>query len=61
MNFTHFHEVLLQQGFFHFIPGIMGLSMQALTEQDWREWSWRKEVCTAKFNVKPRLEHRFSI
>ena len=57
MSFTHFYEILLQHGFFHCIPGIMGLSMRTLKTQDWTEVSWRNNVCTAKFSVKARLEH----
>ena len=61
MNFTHFYEVLLQHGFFHCIPGIMGLSMRTLKTQDWTEVSWRHNVCTANFSVKPRLPHAYFI
>ena len=34
MNFTHFHEVFLQQRLF-IVTGLMGLSIQTLKKQDW--------------------------
>ena len=35
--------------------------MQALKKQDWKEVSWRNNVCTTKFIVKTRLDHELPI
>ena len=51
MNFTHFQEDFLQQGFF-FVTGLMGLIMQTLTKQGWTEVAWRNNVYNAKFKRK---------
>ena len=59
MNFTHIHEIFLEQGCF-IVTGLMGLSMQTLRKHDWTEFSWRNNVYKAKFSVKPRLEYRFA-
>ena len=55
MNITYFHETVLQQMFGN-LTGLIGLSIHPLKKQDWTEVSWRNNVCTAKLNVKPRLE-----
>ena len=60
MNFTHFHEIFLQQGCF-IVTGLMGLSMQTLRKQDWTEFSWRHNVYNTKFRLKARLEHGFAL
>ena len=40
---------------------LMGLSMQALKNQEWKEVLWRNIGYNAKFSVKTRLEHGFAI
>jgi len=44
MKFTHFFEVLLQQFLFFIVTGLMGLSMQALKQQQLTEFFWRNNV-----------------
>ena len=56
MNFTHFHENILQQGLFN-CNRPNGLSMQTLKKQDWTELSLRNNVYKAKLSVKTRLEY----
>jgi len=60
MNFTHFLEILLQQ-FVFIVSGLMEMSMQPLTKQEWTEFSLRNNVYNAKYNVEKRLEHGFYI
>ena len=43
------------------VPGLMGLSMQALRKQDWTELSWRYNVYNAKLSLRTRLEYDFAI
>ena len=53
MNFTHFYEIFLQQGFY-IITGLIVLSMQTLTRQDWTQLSLRNDVNNAKLSLKTR-------
>ena len=39
----------------------MGLGMQTLKNQEWKEFSGRNNVYNAKSSVETRLEHGFSI
>ena len=48
------------KGFF-IVTGLMGLSKQTLTLQDWTECSWRNNVYNAKYSVKERLEDGIAI
>ena len=57
MNFTHIHEIFLQQGCFI----VTGLMPKYLRKQDWTEFSWRHNVHNTKFRLKARLEHGFAI
>ena len=41
--------------------GLIGLSMQTLTSQNWTELSWRNNVYNVNFSAKLRLEHGFAI
>ena len=60
MNFTYFHEMVLQQMFGH--CNRPNWSKYATTEkQVWTEVSWRNNVCTAKFSIKTRLDYDFPI
>ena len=60
MNFIHFHEMFLQQVFFHCNRPIG--HKYAHNEKTRRtEVSWRNNVYNAKYNVKTRLEHCFAI
>ena len=60
MNFTHFHQIFLQQGIFH-CSRSNRVSMQTLKKQDWTELSLRNNVYNAKLTLKTRLKHGFAI
>ena len=61
MKFSHFHEVVLHEGWFFIVTGLMGLSMQTLNKQDCTELSWRNNVYSVKFSVNTRLQHAYPI
>ena len=60
MNFTHFHQIFLQQGIF-IVAGLIGVSKQTLKKHDWTELSLRNTAYNAKLSLKTRLKHGFAI
>ena len=41
------------------VTGILGLRMQTLTKQDWKEVSWRNNAYNIKFSVKALLDQAY--
>ena len=60
MNFTYFHEIFLHQVLFHFNRPI-GPKHANNEKPRVDRVSMPKNVYSAKFSVKTRLEHAFSI
>ena len=60
MNFTHFHENILQQGRFN-CNRPNGPKYANTEKQDWTELSLRNNIYNAKVNIGTRLEHGFAI
>ena len=60
MKFTHFHEIVVQQGLFN-CNWSNGPKYGNTEKQDWTELSWRNNVYNAKVNIRTRLEHGFAI
>ena len=60
MNFTHFHQIFLQQGCLY-CNWPNGPQYANTEKQDWTEESLRNNVYNATFSRKTRLEHGFTI
>ena len=60
MKFTHFYEIVLQQGLFN-CNRSNGPKYANTESQDWTELSKRNNIYNAKVNIGTRLEHGFAI
>ena len=43
------------------VAGLMGLSIETLRKQDWKEFSWHSNVYNAKISLKTRLELGYAV